>query len=1294
MRIFLKSIAKSVAIKTVYVLATCIIIAALFISVIRLVTPVFDKHRGDFENWASQLLQTPVTINNVRVSWYQYQPELSLNQVTILSKETREPLLQIQKVRIFFSIPQSIWQWKLVQSGIMISGTNVNVYETSTGEISIQGFPALGGFNEQPYKRETKFTDIMTLLSQQQRLILRDIDIRYTEFTGQKRFLTLYKLSFVNSDTQHTIFGEAILHQEIPTELNLAVQWSGNSFDLAQIKAKVYLYVSGLSLPQWMKGFSWNGWQINQGIGSTKIWATWNHGVFKKIQSTFQLYGLDLYSATDKSNHKINRLSGNVGWKREGKKQIFAGEDILIDLSTHLWPVTSFYFSLTPDVTGVLSPDAVNLGYLDINDVQSFLTSSPPLLSDSARQILSGLKLKGVLQNAAVTFSGPWTPWIDWSHISLNAHFSQVGFLPWHQFPGVSNLSGMIRWNGTHGNLSLQSNNAVFQYDSIFTGPITIDQLSGDVQWQFDQHQGWLFRIPLLHALNHDAAVNVNGTLTIPPDASPAADLSANFTVQKANHIARYLPMRIFDSNLAAWLREAFLSGEVPSGNAVLRGPLSDFPFDKGNGSFSISGAVKNIDLHFAPAWPRLQNVTGVLTFSGRRITVDVDQGRIFDIPFYKVHGEIPHIGEDQPQTLQIRSNEIKADLAQSLSFVHATPLEATIGKMFTGVEMHGPMTLKLGLGIPLQKPENTHVQGDMTIQDGSMNLVPWNLEATHLFGMVHFTESAVEANNIQGQIFNKPLQFSLDTIQKTKEISVVRAKIAANLSVPDLEKWLKLPFSQVVQGSADVTGEIDFSLKTPIKVHLLSNLAGMSVNLPDQYAKKAQEIRNFSADIIVQEQQPLKTEINYGDLFRAALVLDRKEGKFNFVGGDLQLGGGVPSWPVKPGLYITANLDQLDWEKIKKLINQSGKANLPVNLLRGIDIHTKTLDIAGQRLTQANLQISPTKNNWDVNITSREVAGYIQIPVNFTKQGLITAQFQKLNLGPSPNLNQGISDIDVKSLPSISFSANNVSYNNMPLGDVTFKTVPNVSGLNIKTLRITSPRMDLQASGDWTKLKTGGYVSHLHGSASSSKVSDLLTSFDFDVHNFIASKGHLDFNLAWKDAPYAPTLSGINGSASLDLQRGRIVEVDQASGAKMDLGRMLSLFSLQSLPRRLSLDFSDVFQKGYSFDSLRGDFHFEEGDVYTSNTHFDGPGARIDIYGRIGVAEKDYDLTMSVTPYVTSSLPVAAGLYGGPVGLLAGFAVNTVISAAVSKVSTYYYSVTGPWSNPNWQAVSGSGKE
>jgi uncharacterized protein YhdP len=102
----------------------------------------------------------------------------------------------------------------------------------------------------------------------------------------------------------------------------------------------------------------------------------------------------------------------------------------------------------------------------------------------------------------------------------------------------------------------------------------------------------------------------------------------------------------------------------------------------------------------------------------------------------------------------------------------------------------------------------------------------------------------------------------------------------------------------------------------------------------------------------------------------------------------------------------------------------------------------------------------------------------------------------------------------------------------------------------------------------------------------------------------------------------------------------------------------------------------------------VRGDFNFQTGSIFTNNLRFEGPVAGVGIKGRIGLVSKDFDFILSVTPYVTSSVPVAATFLAGPWWGLAALAVNTIVTK-VSTFTTYTYRVSGPWDNPVWQSTS-----
>lgn len=1282
MRPFIASIVR----KTIYFFAALTVLAVALVALSRFMSPYLDARKGEMEKTASELVGSPITIDSATVSWFQFQPGVALHNVTIHDKNSQEPILQLRMVKVFISIPKSLWQRKLVPGGILISGADLVARQSESGEFVVQGFPSIGGYDKQPFKVESKIKDIAGWLSIQPLIILRDIDVRFTGATGIKRFVTLYNLKLENTNTVHSIVGKAILHQDISTEMTLAARWEGAVTELDKISGKIYVNVSGMSLAQWFQGLTWQGWQVDKGIVTAKIWATWRDGGFHRIQTSFQILNMDLYSATDKSSRRINRFSGEAGWKKEGKDQVIAGDDILVDWSSRLWPATSFYLKLSPDKSGRLAPVIMNLGYVDIGDMRALLASSQKFLPEKITQAIDDLDLTGNMENVSITFPGSAD---DYMPVMVQGHFSGLNILAYQQLPAIKNLSGAFLWKGAAGSLSLQSQLTEIRYNSIFDKPIILDQLTGDILWQKDDTGEWKFVFKSIGALNADMALNLSGHLLLPESVSPTVNLSANFTLHQVEHLKNYFPTKILNPDLAAWLKGAFLLGEAQSGSLVLRGVLADFPFDNNNGSFIVAAAVNNVRLHYAPDWPDLTNISGNVQFSGRKILIDVEHTQISGIDAGRVHGEIPYLGSEKPAILTVYTTPIHTDFTHGMNFLHQSPLENSIGKMFKNISLHGPIDLGLALTVPLEKPEDTEVKGVIDFSDSDLQLIPWKLNISKLTGKVNFTERSTDAAAIQGELFGKPLRLDLDSIVKADGSSIVQATVSNNMDLGDIEKWLKIPFSSIAHGSTNVSTKINLAVNQPIEIHVETNLTGVSLDLPEQYAKTTDDVRQFIADITVEEKQPLKLKLNYADLLGAALVLDRNKDSFDLIGADLRLGKGDVIWPQGKGLYITGEISDLNTEKIKTYLDMSNAGGDLGLKLRVIDVVVNKLDLGSIKLTDARLQLIPINNAWSISITSPELAGKVDVPIPFTSKATIVADLQRINLNALTGGSTPASDVIAKQLPAIKFTADNVNYGNANLSNVSFNTTPSVNGLVIQSFSIRSSNLNLQGSGDW--IQSGdNHATRLHGKANSSNVSQLLSSIGIDAHNFVAEKGDVDFDLNWNTAPSALSVAALSGSASIEIGKGRIVGLSQANDAKMDLGRMLNLFSLQSIPRRLSLDFSDVFSKGYAFDSLKADFNFNRGNANTSNMRFEGPLARVEIRGKIGLASKDFDMVLSITPYVTSSIPVAATLITGqPVIGVAAWAVNKMIGGEVSKVATYYYSVTGSWLNPDWKVIS-----
>lgn len=1177
-----------------YTAAILIILAAVIVSVGRLMTPYFNQHLPDFETWASSELHTPVSIGDVRITWNLYEPELSFYKVAFLDEKTQKPKIEIQHLTINFFIFKGLLERKLLIENIRVSGATLTARQKSKTQFTLEGFNNIE-VTDNLTGSAVEGNQMVSWLFSVPDLYLEDIDLHVISPENKAYFFTIKHLEFANAGSTHSLDGQVMLNQEFQTKLIVHLDLKGAVTDLQHAKAQFYVYLEGVDLLQWLKGYTWKNLQLLQGIGSAKIWGDWDAGTFKKIQTTFQFYSLEMKSILSDKSLVMPRLSGNVGWRTDNGKQTLAGDQIFIDFTDHLWPVTAFSLTWTNDASGHFSPIAIALRYIDLSDVKNILVDSAFLPAD-VQQKLSALSPLGEIKN----FHYKENAWAaDFSGISLNA---------FEKYPGITNLSGTIDWNKNSGNVFLNSQDVSVKLDKVFADPLQFDQITGGLRLQKQENGDWILQTKKLMLTNHDLSASPVMTLTLPAKAPVNINLSADFQVMNVAHISKYLPLKIFDATLQTWLRNAFLSGRVDAGKAILQGNLKDYPFDKGNGKFEIGGSVSDIDLNYAPRWPMLRHLTGTLDFKGRSMTVSLSSGQIMDIPLSNVSAHIPYMGDKVPQILTVNSGVVHTDFTNALRFVHQSPLEETIGKQFSKTELHGPIDFTLGLEMPLKKPETTKVNGHIVMTASSIVLPLWKLTLDGLKGTVDFTEKSVTANAVQGNLFAFPMTFDLKTEHPNQGSSYVVVTINSLMDIPTLETWVAMPLSQYAEGKTTMTATVDLypasSASHPTLVNIMSDLKGITLKLPEGYGKKADESRPLQLSL---------TELN-----------DKLQAKLQYAN-------------------LTLGLEKSD-------------------------------------------------QDWLVDVESQDVSGKISIPRNNTTSA-IQGDFTHLYISDQVSLKT--EPIDPKKIPPLSFVCQDVHYGDKNIGRVVLNTEPTKSGMTITKLEITAPSVTINATGSWLK-QNAKSTSHLQGTINTAAVNDALRDWGYPNSSLVGSKANASFDLTWPDAIYSPTPKGMSGEVTFVFGEGRIVNLSQSSNAQMDLGRLLNIFNLNTIPRRLSGDFSDI-QKGYSFDSIKGHFAIDNGNAYTENTRLEGPIAGVVLSGRIGLAAKDFDLNMAVTPYVTSGLPlVAAAAVTGGTALVVGAATwvadKLFVGKEVSKAITHQYHISGTWENPEWKQVGASG--
>lgn len=1296
-----------------YVIAALIIIFAFLVSVGRLLTPYLNEHLPNFEVWSSKLLKVPIKIRHVEITWNAYEPEIAFQGVTVLDQKTQQSRFTIQEIKVNINILRSLRAWSPINESVKIRGVHLTVIQPLKGLPLVEELKDLSVVDNST-EMPSHMADLIAWIFSQPSLLLRDVDIIYKDIKEETalktssdkassapkssvKSITIRRLILKNNNNQHELFGDGLLLQATPMRLQTHLEWVGDFFDVEHLSAKMYLLVEGLSLTQWLSSYTWNKLKIAEGIGSAKIWATWDNNQFNHIQTQVQFYNLILHSDLTNKDLAVSRFSGHLGWRRQGNQEVYAGNDILLDLPAHLWPTTSFQMQFSSDNQGFKKLNRVQMAYLDIADLQK-LGMTSGLLSDDVAKTLTQINPRGEIYN--LTLLVPKGSFEDFNSVGLGMKFKHLSVNPWQTYPGLTRVSGIITWDGRQGSLVLDSPNSGVDYPRFFNKMFRFDQLSTSIQWQKALDGTWAILLKNLQVSNQDVNAQVRMSLSIPPNDSSMINLTGTFLLKNAANISHYLPMKTYEPDLATWLSRAFLQGQVDSGKVILQGKLTDFPFENGNGTFLISGNLKDVDLQFNPKWPIIEKINGGLIFSGSSMTAELNTGKMLGVDLSPIRAHIPYLGSKNPQILNVQGF-IHTDIAQAMRIIQNSPLQHTLGKNLGELNPQGPMELKLALVIPLKHPETLTLNGDLNIRDSVLNISLGNLIVDQLTGHLHFTESDAEGKKILGRILNAPAIIDVTTIHENDKTSYVKANIQSTLDVDTLQNWLKISVSPYAKGSTAYEAEVQLrSHPEPASTEIIlkTNLQGVQLDLPAELEKKAEIARDFVTQISIKPNKPLQIKAHYDKLLSAALNFEKKTQGLQFYNGELRLGEGEASFPTEKGLLITAQFKKLDWGMLQPYFNTSSKNNtnpkkpnagssfethLGTGILRAIHVNADVFNLFGQRLNNSHVQILRANKLWTIKVDSNQVIGQITAYETFKE---IQAKFQRFYVVPS---NEHLTEIvNPHSIPALTLEAKDVQYNNFKLGSVSINTVPSSDGMQITQLQIMAGPTRINAKGSW-QVSGKNDMSYLEGKLDTANINQTLEQWGVGTSSLLGSTAAIQFNLAWPSAPYTPALKDMTGEVSVVMGHGRIVNLSESTEAKIGLGRMLSIFSLQSIPRRLSLDFSDLFQNGYSFDSIKGTFKLRDGSAYTNDLHFEGPVASLNLAGRIGFLAKDFGLNLGVTTYVTSSLlPAAVGWLGGPIAGVATLVVSAAMSQASSKTATYQYSITGPWSNPQWRQI------
>jgi uncharacterized protein (TIGR02099 family) len=628
---------------------------------------------------------------------------------------------------------------------------------------------------------------------------------------------------------------------------------------------------------------------------------------------------------------------------------------------------------------------------------------------------------------------------------------------------------------------------------------------------------------------------------------------------------------------------------------------------------------------------------------------------------------------------------------ASLMEFVRKSPIGMRQADTLAKLNLDGSGTFDFHLNMPLKKSEDAQLDGNAQLKDADLSAPDWNLKLDKLNGPLRFNLHGMQAGPLDAGFRGQPSKLQLAIAAANNDPAIVlSAQLQGSYRMAELVQdypslnWL----GQLADGRSDF--DIGFTIAhvpgSDVLAQTLSvdsPLSGITLGLPAPLDKPAVA----SLPLHLTMSLPVggsDLQFGLGDAARGHLRLS--DGAQHPLAGTLAFGNQMPDALPTSGLRIRGHASRLDitgW--VQQTVAGSG-GNGPG--LESLDVSTDQAGWFGRPMGALKLRATPQPDVLSVDVDGAAMAGNFSVPTQELDKRGVTARLQRLywpaatppaagaKAAVVPASDPANTGINPAALPPFHLWIGDLRLGDSKLGEARLETWPTAAGMHIEQLRALSSRVQINANGDWNGSASNSHT-HMRINFSAEDLGAMLGALGFDgLVN--GGKTHDQLDATWPGSPSALSLATMDGTLSIHVNDGRIPEATSPG-----VGRLLGLVSLAEVPRRLTLDFGDVFGKGLAFDSIAGDFHLSNGNATTDNLLIAGPAANISITGRTGLRAKDYDQEMRVVPHVGNSLPLVGAVVGGPIGAAAGFAVQGLLGRGLNQAASARYKITGTWDKP-----------
>ncbi len=1306
------------------------------------IVPRISQWRPWVEAEASKALGVPVRIGVISAQSEGLLPVFELSAVELIDPQGRAAL-RLPRVVITLS-PGALWNLGAEQ--VLVDQPELDVRRTSDGALWVAGLPLARSAQGD----NTAFTD---WLFEQTEFYIRKGTVRWTDEMRGGQTLALAQLDLVmkNGARRHGVRLDATPPPEWGQRFSLRAMfrqpllstrhsrwntWDGQVYaDLPQASvAQLKQYVDLDSL----------GLVVHQGQGAMRVWGDVVRGEVAGVTADVALNAVSTRLAPELVPLELAQVQGRFSARSLAGGFEVGTEGLQFQTRDGLrWPGGNAHVSYTKAEGRLPAQLDFRADRLDLNALSQIANRLP--LGAAVHEALQAYRPLGLIERIQVHTQGPLAHPDKFSgnaklvDIAVAAQPAERGA----GIPGVQGLSAELEFTQTGGKARLSLQHGTLDLPGVFEEPrLLLDQFGADAQWQIDGDQAAV-QLNGVKFANADAQGEFSAKWHSADPAKSSGhgrfpgvlDLQGSMSRADVTRVHRYLPLHL--SETREYLRNALLGGQASGVKFKLKGDLADMPFANAKaGEFTVSAQFQQGTLAYVPKylqgsgrneppWPALAQLAGDFVLERNALRLKGTSGVLQQSPTLALsRGEVQISDLAQAPLLTVNT-DMRGPVQDVFRFLGNSPVGAWLDHGLDAATGTGAADYKLRLSVPLHNADKTRVQGSVNFAGNDLHFTPSSPMLSRVRGQLQFTEGGFTLSGVQARMLggDARIEGGMRAQAPTSADAPFLLRAQGTLSAEGLRNARELGFWARLARDASGTAAYSATLglrQGVVELGLQSNLQGLALGLPAPLNKSADSVLALRVNTALNanaEHGSLqdRVSVELGRQVSLSYLRDVSGKEARVLKGRIAVGLAPGEAGPEPneGVGASVNLNVVDGAAWSALVAHAagGSGGLssadPVlgYLPNTLVVRADELNYGAYQLNHVLVGGSRDGLTWRGNLQADELGGYVEFrQPSASNAGRFHARLAQLKVTPK-NVQQVESLLEDQptDIPALDVVVDDFELRGRAIGRVEIDAV-NRGGLprsgtgrewRLNKFNITSPQASFTATGNWAAL--GGAPSADRPSPTrGAERRRTVMNFKLDVHDageFLArlgmkdvvrrGSGKLEGQVAWAGSPLSPDYPSLGGQVAVDIQNGQFLQVDPGAA------KLLGVLSLQSLPRRLTLDFRDLFSSGFAFDVVHGDVQIANGVASTKNLQVKGVTGAALMEGQADIVRETQDLRVLVVPEINAgTASVLAGI-ANPVYGVISLVAQWVLRNPLIEANTREFHITGTWANPNVTQVA-----